>query len=161
MGSARRLSATKSSTASTCSRGTSNCSMTSSMLRSLEVLDDGGDREPRALEHPSAAYLAWDALDDRALGPVECCHGLNSSLQLTATRLAGHVGAHAARRSPSTCGSHRSSWFQRENAAHQLAPYWHQQLRAANNPIVDNTRTSSSVSSRPSTVIRCEMMNLP
>jgi hypothetical protein len=43
-------------------------------------------------------------------------------------------------------------------ACDQLAPYWHQQLSAANNPIADNIRTSSSVSSRPSTVIRCEAM---
>jgi hypothetical protein len=33
------------------------------------------------------------------------CHGLNSSPQLTATRLAGHVGAHAARRSRAGCRS--------------------------------------------------------
>src|SRR5687767_3514600 len=38
----------------------------------LQVLDDGGDREPCALEHPGAAYLAWNALDGRALGPVKC-----------------------------------------------------------------------------------------
>ena len=38
----------------------------------LEVLDDGGDREPRPLEHQGTAYPARDALDGRALGPVKC-----------------------------------------------------------------------------------------
>src|SRR5882762_8163084 len=58
----------------------------------FEVLDDSGHGQTGALEHPGTTHLAGDALDDRAPGPVKCCHGLNSSLKLTATRLTGHVG---------------------------------------------------------------------
>lgn len=42
--------------------------------------------------------------------------------------------------------------------AHQLALYRHQQTGTATTPVEDNNRTISSVSSRPSTVIRCEEM---
>ena len=49
---------------------TSNCSMTSSMLQILEVLDHRGHGQARALEHPGAAHLARHALDGWTLGPV-------------------------------------------------------------------------------------------
>ena len=65
----RRLSATKSSTAVICSRVTSHCSMTSSMLRSYSL----GGRQASSLEHLGAADLARNALDGCALGPLKNC----------------------------------------------------------------------------------------
>src|SRR5208282_1373027 len=41
----------------------------------LEVFEDGGDRHPRALQHPRAAHLAGNALHRRTLRPIEIRHG--------------------------------------------------------------------------------------
>src|SRR3954449_5569258 len=49
----------------------------------LEVFDDRGHRQAGALEHPYATDFVGDALDGGALGPVKCCHGRNSSPQIT------------------------------------------------------------------------------
>ena len=55
----RRLSAAKSRTANTCSRVTSNCPMTSSMLGSSRFSMTVGHGQTSAFEHPGAAYLAF------------------------------------------------------------------------------------------------------
>lgn len=49
------------------------------------------------------------------------------------------------------------SWFVSDQA-HQLAPTGINNFRAANSPIADDNRTSSSCLRGPSTIIRCEAM---
>src|SRR5437867_4625053 len=58
----------------------------------LKVFDDSGHGQTSAFEHPGAAYLARDALDGRALGPVKGCHS-DSLLQITAKRYSSHPGS--------------------------------------------------------------------
>jgi hypothetical protein len=41
---------------------------------SFQILEDGRYRHPRALQNPSAAHLAGDALHDWALRPIETRH---------------------------------------------------------------------------------------
>src|SRR4030088_2081408 len=54
----------------------------------LEVLDDRGHGQARALEHPGAAHLTRNALDGWTLGPVKQCHSRTSSSRLRQTGLA-------------------------------------------------------------------------
>jgi hypothetical protein len=88
----RRLSATNSRTASICSRVTSNCSITSSMLRSSKF-DDGRHRQTSTLEHPGAAHLPGNALDGLALRPVKRCMSGTPSLQIAAKGRCRHAGS--------------------------------------------------------------------
>jgi hypothetical protein len=92
VGSAQALS-TNARTVASCSRLTSNCSMTSSMLRSSRFSMTRGHGQTGALEHPRAPDLAGDALHSGALGPIERCHGLTSKLQLTGSRVGRHAGS--------------------------------------------------------------------
>ena len=53
----------------------------------LEVLDNRGHGQTSALEYPGAAHLAGNALNGRALGPVNGCHCSDScDSQTTAKR---------------------------------------------------------------------------
>src|SRR5688572_11872563 len=48
----------------------------------LEVLNDRGNGQTSAFEHPGATHLARDALDGRAVGPVKGCHCSDSCSRL-------------------------------------------------------------------------------
>lgn len=68
----------------------------------FEVFEDDRHRSACALEHPRAAYLARDALDGRALGPVKRCHRWTPSIQITGKCMAGHVPSRCLNPVPAT-----------------------------------------------------------
>ncbi len=110
-GSARRLWATKSRTAVTCSRVTSNCSMTSSMLRSsrFSMTVATGRRVPLNTQAP----LTFPGILSTAGHWDQSSAAMNSppSLQITAN-CAPVTPVHAAPRSLSICRSQEDKWFQ-------------------------------------------------
>ena len=72
----------------------------------LEVLDDRGDGQTRALEHPGAAHLAGDALDGRALGPVKRLPLFRTPSSRLRQNALAVTRAHAASRSPASTSRH-------------------------------------------------------
>ena len=124
-----------------------------------EILDDRGDGQAGAPEHPRATDPIGDALDRRTLGPVKCSRGptlLHSSLRevgpvvtrVDALELAFNNLAHLVR----TLGWHRAvkvdkrSWSDRPGHHERNAPVFTDAGRHAEGLNTPSSYTASSVS---------------